>query len=180
MNFLNPSKIAKLLPLKEGMKVADFGCGSGYFSLAIAKLIQPGGTVIALDIWKPSLDSLKFRAKTAGLSNTIKTQWANLEDEHGSHLPNDFCDLVLVSNILFEVEDKNTVIAEARRILKPEGLLVLLEWKADKLPSKEFLHPLRKDDALTLLEKYGFKLERELPLGVTHYGFLTKLINKTK
>jgi len=175
MNFPNPSEITKLLPLKEGMKVADFGCGSGHFSLAIAKLIQPGGMVIALDIWKPALDSLKFRAKIAGLSNLIKTQWANLEEKHGSHLPNNSCDLVLVSNILFEVEDKDTIITEARRILKPGGFLVLLEWKPEKLPSQKSLYPLPKDDALALLEKYGFKLERELPLGITHYGFLAKL-----
>jgi len=180
MNFLNPNEVAKLLPLKEGMVVADFGCGSGHFSLAIAKVIQPGGKVIALDIWKQALESLNFRARIANLSHIIKTQWANLEKERGSRLTNDSCDLVLISNILFEVENKNAIIAEAHRILKPEGILVLIEWKTDKLPSKELLYPLSKDDALILIEKYGFKLERELPLGTTHYGFVTKLISKSK
>ncbi len=180
MNFLNPDKVVRLLPLKEGMTVADFGCGSGYFSIAIAKVIQPSGKVIALDIWKQALESLNFRARTANLSHVVTTQWANLEKERGSHLTNDSCDLVLISNILFEVDNKNAIIAEAHRILKPEGILVLIEWEKDKLPSKEFLHSLSKDDALILLEKYGFKLERELALGATHYGFIAKLISKSK
>ncbi len=179
MNFLNPSEVVKLLPLKEGMKVADFGCGSGYFSLAIAKFVQPGGKVIALDIWKPSLDSLKFRAQTAGLGSIIKTQWADLEKERGSQLPNNSCDLVLISNILFETENKEAVLKEARRVLKPEGFIALIEWEVNQLPSRELLHPIAKDDALILLDKYGFKIERELPLGPTHYGFLAKLVNKT-
>lgn len=69
MAFLNPQEVVKLLPLKEGMVIADFGCGAGYFSLAIAKAVKPTGKVIALDIWQPSLDALNFRAKVEGLAN---------------------------------------------------------------------------------------------------------------
>lgn len=176
--FLNPEAIVKLLPLKEEMTVADFGCGAGYFSLAIAKAIRPSGRVIALDIWKPSLEALEFRSKLEGLFNIIETKWANLEQEKGSGLPNDSCDLVLISNILFEIEKKDIIIEEAKRILKPEGFLVLIEWHPDKLPNREALFPIKREEALALVEKYGFKLERELSLGITHYGFLFKLPEK--
>jgi ubiquinone/menaquinone biosynthesis C-methylase UbiE len=176
--FLNPEAIIKLLPLKEEMTVADFGCGSGYFSLALAKALRPRGRVIALDIWKPSLEALEFRSKLEGLFNIIETKWANLEEERGSGLPNDSCDLVLISNILFEIEKKDKIIEEAKRILKPEGFLVLIEWYPEKLPNREALFPINKDEALGLVEKYGFKLERELSLGITHYGFLLKLPEK--
>lgn len=177
-NFLNPTEVVKLLPLKEGMVVADFGCGNGYFSLEIAKKIKPTGKVIALDIWKPSLEALNFRAKLEGLNNIIETRWANLEQINGSTLPDNSCDLVFIANILFEIEQKNVIIEEAKRILKPEGSLVVIEWEPEKLPNKNFLFPITKTETLELAEKLGFKLERELSLSVTHYGLLLKLINK--
>ncbi len=177
-NFLNPTEVVKLLPLKEGMVVADFGCGNGYFSLEIAKKIKPTGKVIALDIWKPSLEALNFRAKLEGLNNIIETRWANLEQIKGSTLPDNSCDLVFIANILFEIEQKNVIIEEAKRILKPEGSLVVIEWEPEKLPNKNFLFPITKTETLELAEKLGFKLERELSLSVTHYGLLLKLINK--
>ncbi|MFA5360498.1 MAG: class I SAM-dependent methyltransferase [Candidatus Paceibacterota bacterium] len=174
-SFLNPEEIVKTLPLREGMTIADFGSGSGYFSLAMAKAVKPSGKVISLDIWKPSLEALEFRAKTEGVFNIIETRWANLEEERGSNLPNNSCDLVLIANILFEIENKENLFLEAKRILKPEGYLALIEWYPDKLPVQQKLLPLNKEGALNLLEKSGFQLERELSLGVTHYGFLAKL-----
>jgi len=177
-SFLNPDQIVKTLPLKEGMTVADFGSGAGYFSLAIAKCLKPSGRVIALDIWKPSLEALEFRSKLEGLFNIIEPRWANLEDTRGSNLPNDSCDLVLISNILFEVEKKENLIQEAKRVLKLEGYLVLIEWYSDKLPSGEKLYPIDKEESINLLEKSGFQIERELSLGLTHYGFLAKLVDK--
>lgn len=177
-SFLNPDEIVKTLPLKEGMTIADFGSGAGYFSLAMAKCLKPSGRVIALDIWKPSLEALEFRSKLEGLFNIIEPRWANLEDERGSNLPNDSCDLVLISNILFEVEKKEKLIQEAKRVLRLEGYLVLIEWYPDKLPSQKKLYPINKDESVDLLEKSGFRVERELSLGLTHYGFLTKLVDK--
>jgi ubiquinone/menaquinone biosynthesis C-methylase UbiE len=174
-SFLNPEEIVKTLPIREGMIVADFGSGSGHFSLSIAKHVKPSGKVYSLDIWKPSLEALEFRAKIEGLLNIIEPRWANLEETRGSNLPNGSCDLVIISNILFEIENKENLFSEAKRVLKPEGSLILVEWYPDKLPSQKKLFPLNKEEDLNFIEKIGFQLERELPLGVTHYGFLAKL-----
>lgn len=173
-NFLNPKEVVNLLPLKEGMIIADFGCGNGYFTLEMAKKIKPSGKIFALDIWKPSLEALNFRAKLEGVNNLIETRWANLEIPKGSGLSNNSCDLIFVANILFEIEKKETILEEAKRILKPEGYLVIIEWQPDKLPNKTFLYPLPKEELLLILEKLGFRIERELALGLTHYGFLAK------
>ena len=177
-SFLNPAEVINLLPLKEGMIVADFGCGNGYFTLEIAKRLRPAGRVLALDIWKPSLEALAFRSKLEGLNSLIETRWANLEMPKGSGLDDNSCDLVFIANILFEVEKKETIIEEAKRILKPEGFLVLIEWEPDKLPNKNLLFPITKQEALELLERFSFQIERELSLSITHYGLLTKLTTK--
>ncbi|MFA5442113.1 MAG: class I SAM-dependent methyltransferase, partial [Candidatus Paceibacterota bacterium] len=110
VSFLNPQEVVKTFPLKEGMTIADFGSGTGYFTLAMAKALRPSGRVIALDIWKPSLEALEFRAKLEGLFNIVETRWANLEEPKGSGLPDNSCDLVLISNILFESEKKEVLI----------------------------------------------------------------------
>jgi len=175
MTFLNPVNVVKLFPLKEEMTVADFGCGNGHFSIEMAKILKPSGRIIALDIWKPALETLGFRAKMEGLFNIIEPRWANLEQPKGSGLPNNSCDLVLIANILFEVEKKEIIIEEAKRVLRPGGFLALIEWEPEKLPNKNFLYPFSRQESLSLLEKFGFKLERELSLGITHYGFLMKL-----
>lgn len=177
--FLNPQTIVNLLPLAENMTIADFGCGTGYFSLELAKKIKPNGKVIALDIWKPSLESLSFKAKIEGLNNIIKPIWANLEMDKGSGLDNASCDLVFMANILFEVKNKQQLIKEAQRILKPEGFLVIIEWEPDKLPNKQFLFPINKQETIELVENFNFQLERELMVAVTHYGLLFKLKSKT-
>ncbi|MGB9763242.1 MAG: class I SAM-dependent methyltransferase [Minisyncoccia bacterium] len=174
-SFLNPQTIVNLLPLTENMVVADFGCGNGYFSLELARKVKPNGKVIALDIWKPSLESLSFKSKIEGLNNIIQTKWANLELEKGSGLENKSCDLVFMSNILFEIKDKKQLIKEAERILKPNGFLVVIEWEPNKLPNSQFLFPLTKDEAIELIESFGFHLERELVVAITHYGLLFKL-----
>lgn len=98
-----------------------------------------------------------------------------MEKERGSGLNNDSCDLVLIANILFEIEQKNVLIKEAKRILKNGGYLTLIEWHPDKLPSKEMLSPISKEEAMGLVEQEGFKIERDLPLELTHYGFLAKI-----
>jgi len=174
-SFLNPQTIVNLLPLSENMVVADFGCGNGYFSIELAKRVKPNGRVIALDIWKPSLESLSFKAKVEGLNNIIQPKWANLELDKGSGLDNASCDLVFMANILFEVKDKKQLIKEAQRILKPEGFLVIIEWEPDKLPNKQFLFPISKQEVIELAESFNFHLERELVVAVTHYGLLFKL-----
>ena len=177
--FLNPNEIIKLLPLRDGMTVADFGSGSGYFALAIAKLIKPGGKVFALDIYKPSLESLKFRARMSGLDGILETKQVDLESQQGSELKSQSCDLVLIANILFQIKSKDTLIKEAKRILKNNGLLVLIAWEKEELPNQEALFPINKEEAFNLIDKYGFQIERELSLGSTHYGFIAKFKDNT-
>ncbi|MCX6743134.1 MAG: hypothetical protein NT116_02750, partial [Candidatus Parcubacteria bacterium] len=68
--FLKPQEVLAKVPLTEGMKVADLGCGNlGYFVIPAAKLIGKEGIAYAVDILKPVLEGVRSRAKLEGITN---------------------------------------------------------------------------------------------------------------
>ena len=73
-----PSEVMKQLGLEPGMLVCDVGCGNGFYSLMMAKEIQPEGKVLAVDIQQEMLHLLKLRADEKGIKNVepiLSTIW---------------------------------------------------------------------------------------------------------
>jgi len=173
MEFLNPKKIFDQVPLQNSIVAADFGAGSGFFSFELAKRIGKGGTVYAIDILGTALEAIRSRASSYSFEN-IKTVRADLELEKGSTLDDASCDLVIVSNILFQVADPAKLLKEARRALKNNGMLVLIEWIPEKMPSTEGVMPLAKGETERIAEAAGFEITDDLDAGAYHYGFLCK------
>jgi len=170
--FLHPERILSCLDIRPGMVIADFGCGSGHFSIAAARKVGENGKVYALDIQKQLLDLVKSRANLEHLLN-VDPVWADLERENGSRLGDETVDLVIIANILFQAEKKAEVIAEAHRILKPGGRLAMIEWDKTPLaagPSESMRVP--KPAAKSMAESSGFELEKEFESGSHHYGLL--------
>lgn len=128
MAFLVPDEIIKSLPLENGMIVADIGAGSGAFAIPLARIVGDGGKVYAIDINKEVLVKIKRDAKEAGLSN-VEIIWADSEVKDGTKLSDNSVDFVLVSNLLFQAEDKKGLVEEIIRILKPKGMIAVIEWK---------------------------------------------------
>ena len=108
--FVAPETIIKLLDILPGMKVADFGAGAGFYALAIAKRVGPSGKVFALDIRKEMLEVIRSRAREQKLLN-VEAIWADLEAAEGSHLKENSIDFVIVSNVLFQVENRKGLAA---------------------------------------------------------------------
>lgn len=174
MPFLIPEEIIKELSLNEGMLVADFGAGAGFYSISAARLVGSSGRVYALDIRKEMLEVVRSKAKQNHLLN-IEAIWANLEELQGSKLKDQSIDRVIISNILFQVENKNELIAEAYRVLKPRGRVLIVEWEKQasvSIPARE--HLIGKKDALELFTSSGFLLEKEFAAGDKHYGLILR------
>lgn len=167
--ILNPQAVVQSLPIIEGMSIADFGAGSGFFSLALAHSLNNNGRVIALDASEKALDALNARAKLEKVSTIIETITANLEKPRGSKLNNGSVDMVLASNILFETKNKEAILKEAKRILKDTGYLVIIDWKPDKLPQSDLLYPLSSEEAKDLAKSLGFTFKEEIFVSDTHY-----------
>ncbi len=175
--FAHPKRNIEALGVQKGMVVADLGSGSGAYVLAIARAMENTGKVYAIDVQKDLLRRTMNEANKEGLTN-VHILWGDLEKEHGTKLGDESCDLVLISNILFQVENKEQLLREARRILRPRGHLVIIDW------SESFggMGPTKKDvvdknTALGYAEHIGFKFADEFQAGVHHYGLVFRSVN---
>jgi len=170
--FAHPRRNIAALGIQGGMRVADFGAGSGAYVLGIAERLGGSGKVYAIDVQRDLLRRIHNEATRLGYKN-VEVICADLETPRASKLADASVDLVLISNLLFQVPDKPPVLKEARRIVRSTGHLALIDW------SESFggMGPVRDDvvtkkNALALAEKSGFELTREFSAGAHHYGLL--------
>ena len=175
--FMNPEKIIGGFGIKEGMMIADFGSGAGYFTILLGQRVGKNGKVYALDIQESALDNVRVKAKAAGLEN-VETIRSNLEVLGGSGLADNSQDIVLLANILFQSDLKKEIVKEAVRVLKSGGSLVVIDWKraAGAMPDgrQGFGPPdnLRTDEIAmrSLVLGEGLVFENDIDAGQFHYG----------
>jgi len=149
------------------MVAADFGSGSGGWAFPLAKKLEEG-KVYSIDILEEPLSALRAKAKLEKIFN-IETIKSNVEK--GSKLFNESCDLVLMTNLLFQCEDKKKVIEEGKRVLKPGGKILVVDWKLDATlgPEKGRVSPEEvKETALDL----NLRIEKEFEAGIYHWGLI--------
>ena len=166
--FSDPLKNLKAFELKENDVVADLGAGTGFYSIA-AGMIATRGKIYAIELQKDFLDTIKNKIKEAHLEN-IEIIWGNVEKIGGTKIGDKVVDVVIASNILFQVEDKENFILEVKRILKPKGRVLLIDWSESSIMSGTNI--VSKDKARIMFEKNGFILEREINAGDYHYGMI--------
>ncbi len=170
--FVNPQEIISKLNMEQGMVVADFGCGAGYFTLAAARKIGEDGKVYSFDILPQKLEAVESQAKSSGLTNII-TKRANLENENGSRLAPESVDWVIMKDMLFQNKGKDLVLTEARRVLKTGGRALAIEWRPEDLsvgPDKELR--ISKEALSGLAQRVGLAVEKEVEVGDFHYGLV--------
>jgi ubiquinone/menaquinone biosynthesis C-methylase UbiE len=173
--FAQPEKNVQQFSVDLGMKVADLGSGAGFYSLALARAVGKNGRVFAVDIQQELLSKLKNEAVKEGVDNIIEVVWGDIDEPKGSTLQDNLVDKVVVSNTLFQVEDKEEVAREAYRILKPKGQVLVVDWE-DSFgglgPQKSRI--VSYDQAKALFEKAGFSYIRDVDPGSHHYGLILK------
>ena len=170
--FTDPAKNLGALGLQGNSIVADLGAGTGFYSVEAGKLV-PQGKVYAVEVVKEMLSAVKNKARDAGLSN-VECIWGDIEKIGGTKIKDKVVDLAILSNILFQVEHKDKLIEETKRILKPGGQVLFVDW----LPgSGAGIQAIPKTEALKMFEERGMVFQREINAGAHHYGMI--LINKS-
>lgn len=169
--FVNPERIIEHFGIFLGMRIVDFGCGQGYFVIPMAKATGNGGRVYAVDVRLPALEAVRSKAKKEGIYN-IECIRGNVEGERGSRLPDNSQDMVLLANTLYQMPGKAEVIREAARVLKKEGVLIIIEWLEDSPMGPPRESRISQETSRRLAESGGFRLIREFSAGEYHYGLV--------
>lgn len=167
--FANPLKILKSFGLKEGEIVADLGAGTGAYSILAAKMVS-SGKVYAVEVVEDFIQTIINRLKDEKIYN-VDCFLGDVEKLGGTKIKDSVVDSVIASNILFQVEDKEGFIKETKRILKPGGRVLLIDWESEGgLVVGGRAVP--KDTALNMFQAEGFVLGKDVEGGAHHYGMI--------
>src|SRR5574341_1010831 len=126
----DPEQILAGLVL-PGQTVIDIGCGMGYFTLPLARLVGPGGRVIAVDLQEQMLRRVKKRAERAGLLSRIRLYQCG-PDSLGLTDPADF---ILAFWMVHETADRPGFLRQVHALLKPGAQFLVAEPRVHVLAS---------------------------------------------
>ncbi len=146
------------LGIKRGMTICDMGCGNGYYALQMAQMTGEKGYVVGVDVQPEMLSLLRDRMEKEGVENIIPI----LGSFHNPHLPENLVDMILLVDVYHEFSHPEEMLAAMRKSLKPDGVAVFLEYRAEdpNVPIKR-LHKMSKDQVNKELTANGFKLVKE-------------------
>ena len=144
-------------------KILDIGCGTGRVAIGMAKNLKNGGHIYGIDIFNKeiscnSLETVQNNAQIEKVKNKTTFQYGSATD---IPFESNFFDVVNISYVLHEVDDKNKVLNEIFRVLKPEGTFYLTDFHKKSLLSVLcngvfIVHFKGKQYWLELLENNGF------------------------
>ena len=150
--IITVERLRAVLRPQPGERVLEIGPGTGYYTLDLAEWLRPDGTVEIFDLQQEFLDHVMRRADERGLDNIVPTRGdaTALPYEAGS------VDAVVLTAVLGEIPDRATALAEIRRVLRPEGRLVVGELFGDPhFTTRASLQRQAKAAGLSLEESSG-------------------------
>ncbi|MBZ5623288.1 MAG: class I SAM-dependent methyltransferase [Acidobacteriia bacterium] len=154
-----PDAALDAIGIAKGATVADVGAGAGYMTWRLAERVGPSGKVYANDIQQKMLDLLRRNMDQRKLAN-VETVLGALDDPK---LPPGAIDLLLLVDVYHEFSEPQPMLRHIRESLKPDGRLVLLEYRAEdpQVPIRPE-HKMTVAQAKAEVEPEGFRLDRVL------------------
>jgi ubiquinone/menaquinone biosynthesis C-methylase UbiE len=143
----NPKKILKPF-VNEGMNVLDIGCGPGFFSIELAKLVGNSGKVFAVDLQEGMLQKIRDKIKGTELEERITL----IKSEQVKFTVPEKVHFILAFYMVHEVPDKNKLFEALINVLDDNGNFLLVEPKLFHVSHKEF------NATLQMAEMAGFKI----------------------
>jgi ubiquinone/menaquinone biosynthesis C-methylase UbiE len=150
--LLDVDRVLSLARVSEGERVLDAGCGAGVFTLPLAMAVGPSGHVFAVDVEPVMVETCSRRVREAGLTNVTAAR----SGENSFPLPDANVDLVFACHLLHELLDPPAFFAEVRRVLRPGGRVLLVEWeKVEMEAGPPLKHRLSPEEARAVLAGVG-------------------------
>jgi len=150
--------LIEALAIKPGQTICDMGCGNGFYTLQLARLVGPTGKVLAVDIQPEMLHLLSERAKAEGIENIELIEGTPVDPK----LPPGGVDLILLVDVYHEFSHPEQMLAAMRKSLKKGGRVALVEFRLEdpQVPIK-LLHKMSKKQVLKEFPPNGFKLSEQ-------------------
>ena len=168
---LNPENLLTDIGLKSGQTIVDIGCGQGFFAIPAARIVGAKGNVYALDANAEFIAIMTQNMDKEGLSN-VTLSFGRAED---TVLCQECADIAFFGQVLHDFTDPAKVLLNARKMPKPNGKLVNVDWKKQPM---DFGPPLAKrfdeQQATRLIEAAGFTVETIREAGPYHYVVIAK------
>jgi len=154
-----PERELNKLDIAGGQKILDYGCGIGSFTFPAANLVGEKGKVYALDKQPSAVRMIEEKARTKGFHN-IDT----ILSDGDTGLPDESVDVILLYGVLPEIKDKESVLGELYRVLKPDGYL-----------STRFCFRMKRDEVLQIMQVTGLFSLRGRKGHILNFAKIAKL-----
>jgi ubiquinone/menaquinone biosynthesis C-methylase UbiE len=157
----HPDEALDALKIPKGAVVADVGAGVGYFTWRLAERVGPSGVVYGEEIQQEMLDHLGKNMRDRHIAN-VRALLGTIDDPK---LPKNALDLVLLVDVYHEFSEPEKMLDRIRESLKPNGRLVLLEYRGED-PNV----PIRPEHKMTLkqvqeeVQPEGFRFDQSIEI----------------
>jgi len=163
----NPVEIVAAARVPAGARVAEIGCGTGWFTFEIEKAVRPRGMVFALDMQPAMLQILETKRENWERILTLPCRPNEFELDNGE------VDLVFHANVLHECREPELHLREVNRVLKHGGRFVVIEWHPGRGP--DLSGPVQEvrlgpEAVRSLVIRAGFEVDGIRDAGPFHYA----------
>jgi ubiquinone/menaquinone biosynthesis C-methylase UbiE len=156
--YQKPDEVLKALALREGETVADIGSGTGYFTVRFARAVGAAGRVYAVDISPDMIRHLNHRLRDEDIRNVVPI----LSDPDDPLLPDASVDCFVIVDTWHHIQDQAQYLTLMRRMLKPGGQIVHIDFQKRELPfGPPLAMKISREDLIKEMEGAGFALTAE-------------------
>jgi ubiquinone/menaquinone biosynthesis C-methylase UbiE len=154
-SWQKPRELVAALELRPGMRVADLGAGTGYFSRYLSEAVGPAGAVFAVDTEPNLVVHLRARAEHEHTGNVVPI----LASADDPRLPADSTDVVLIVDTYHHIDDRRGYLRRLQRVLRERGRVVVVDWQKQPLPvGPPPDHKLAREQVVDEMTAVGYRL----------------------
>jgi len=164
--YQKPQEVMTALGIKPGEVIADIGAGSGYFTFRLALHVGDKGRVYAVDVSPDMILHINRRIRELNVNNVVSV----LSDPDDPLLPDHSIDRFFFSESWHHIENQTKYLALMKRMLKPGGEVVMIDFQKKDLPLGPPLQmKIGREDLIKQMESHGFRIRKEYTFLPYHY-----------
>jgi len=178
-DLIDKEKFFKALDLKRDAVLLDVACGVGKYSIAASEILGHEGVIYAIDLWEEGINALRQTVAEKDIKN-IRPVLGDVNKR--IPVEDRSMDVVLMATVLhdlIEVNAERGTLNEVRRVLRPGGRLLVIEFKKiEGPPGPPVAIRLSPEETEKIVSGYGFKQEKVIDVGPYNYLSVFRIAGK--